>query len=84
MHHRALAAIQERTSEVIEGVLADFLFTAVAFESRLIVVRAPGTDVVALTPGTLQRALFPPERMDVGLTLVDIEELVNVREHWHG
>jgi hypothetical protein len=31
---------------------------------------------VALAPGTLQRALFPPERMDVGVTLVDVEEFV--------
>src|SRR5439155_15471186 len=37
-----LAAVQERAGEVIEGALAVFLFTAVAFESRLVVIRAPG------------------------------------------
>ena len=31
MHDRALAAIQERAREVIEGALAGLLFTAVAF-----------------------------------------------------
>ena len=56
MHHRALAAVQKCAREVIEGALAIFLFTAVAFESRLVVIRAPGTDVVALTAGALQRA----------------------------
>jgi hypothetical protein len=39
---------------------------------------------VALAPGTLQRAIFPPQRMDVGLTLFDVEELVDIREHRHG
>ncbi len=43
-------------------------------------VRAPGINGVTLTPGTLQRAIFPPERVDVGLTLVDVEEVVDVRE----
>jgi hypothetical protein len=36
-----------------------------------------------VTPGTLERTLFPSECMDVGLTLVNVEELVNVREHRH-
>jgi hypothetical protein len=53
MHQRALAAIQECAGEVIEGAVADFLFTAVAFESGLVVVRPPRSDVEALTSGTL-------------------------------
>src|SRR5262245_51973854 len=59
VHDRALAAIQQRTREVIEGALAVFLFTAVAFASRLVVIRTPGTDVVALTSGALQGPIFP-------------------------
>ena len=40
MHDRALAAIQERSHEVIEGALAVLLLTAVALQSGL-VVEAP-------------------------------------------
>src|SRR5215831_11690196 len=65
VHHRALTAVQECACEVIEGALAVFLFTAVAFQSRLVMVRPPGTDVVALTAGTLEWAIFPPQRMDL-------------------
>ena len=55
----ALAAIQERAREVIEGALALLLFTAVAFQAGLVVVGAPRTDVVALTPRTLEGPIFP-------------------------
>jgi hypothetical protein len=78
VHERALAAVQERAREVIEGTLAGLLFTAVALQSGLVVIRAPGADVVALTSGALQGPIFPPQRMDVGLTLVDVKELVDV------
>ena len=57
MHDRALAAIQERAREVIEGALAVLLFTAV-LQSGL-VVGAPRTNVVALTLRTLERPIFP-------------------------
>ena len=40
MHDRALAAIQERSREVIEGTLTGLLFTAVALQAGL-VVEAP-------------------------------------------
>jgi hypothetical protein len=46
----ALAAVQECAREVIEGALAGLLLTAVAFQSRLVVIRTPGTNVVALAP----------------------------------
>src|SRR5215831_4104880 len=59
VHDRALAAIQERAREVIEGALADLLFTAVAFQARLVVIGAPRSDVVALAPGTLEWPIFP-------------------------
>ena len=38
----------------------------------------PRIDIPALTAGTLEGTIFPPQRMDVGLTLVDVEELVDV------
>ena len=50
----------------------------VALASRSIVVRPPGSDVLALAPGTLERTIFPPERMDVGVTLIGVEELGEV------
>lgn len=74
--------VQEGLGEVMEGALTAMAPGALA--PGAVVVCAPRIDVVALAPGTLQRAIFPPERMDVGLTLVDMEELVNVREHRHG
>src|ERR687887_1848618 len=80
----ALAAVQERSREVIEGALAVFVSTAVAFQSRLVVVRTPRTDVVALTAGTLEWALFPPQRMDIELTRFGVEEVVEMRHHRHG
>ena len=78
MRHRALAAIQERTREVIEGALAALLLTAVAFQARLGVVGAPGTDVVALTAGTLEGPIFPPECMDICLALCETAEVVDI------
>jgi hypothetical protein len=64
----ALAAVQACAREVIEGALAVPLFTAVAFQARLVVIRSPGTHVVALTSGALQGPIFPAQRMDVSLT----------------
>jgi hypothetical protein len=40
--------------------------------------------MVALAARTLQRTVFPPERMDIGLTLFGVEELVQMGEHRHG
>src|SRR5262252_4634106 len=84
VHDRALAAIQERAREVIEGALASLLFTAVAFQARLGVVDAPGTDVEALTAGTLEGPIFPAQGMDVGLTRFGVEEVVEMRHNRHG
>ena len=84
VHERALAAIQERTREVIEGALAALLFTAVAFQAWLGMVRAPWSDVEALTAGTLEGPIFPAQRMDVGLTRFGVEEVVEMRHHRHG
>jgi hypothetical protein len=74
----ALTAVQEGARKIIEGALAGLLFTAVALQSRLVVIGPPGTNIVALTSGTLEGTILPPQRMDVRLTLVDVEELVNV------
>src|SRR4029434_6174661 len=84
VHHRALAAIQERTREVIEGALAALLFTAVALQAWLGMVRAPWSDVEALTAGTLEGPIFPAQCMDVGLTRFGVEEVVEMRHNRHG
>src|SRR5947209_6099058 len=84
VHHRALAAIQECAREVIEGALAALLFAAVAFQARLGVVGAPGTDVEALTAGTLEGTIFPAQRTDVGLKRFGVEEVVELRHNRHG
>src|SRR4029453_14225954 len=84
VHHRALATVQERAREVIEGALASLLFTAIAFQTGLGMVRAPWSDVEALTAGTLEGSIFPAQRMDVGLTRFGVEEVVEMRHHRHG
>jgi len=68
--------------KIVEGPLS--AVAPVALAPRAVVVCPPGIDVVALAPGTLEWAFLPPQRMDVGLTLVDVEELVDVWEHRHG
>src|SRR4030095_15565126 len=65
-------------------VSQNLFFTAVALQSRLVVVRPPRTNVVALTAGTLEWAIFPPQRMDIGLTRFGVEELVEMRHNRHG
>ena len=67
--------------EVVEGPLAAVAPGALA--PGAVVVRPPGIDVLALAPGTLERTLFPSERMDVGLTVFGVEELVDICEHGH-
>jgi hypothetical protein len=84
MPQRALATIQQRAREVIEGALAGLLFAAVALQPRLVVVRPPRTDIVALTAGTLEWAIFPAQRMDIGLTRFGVEELVEMGHNRHG
>ena len=39
-------------------------------------VGAPGTDIVTLTSRTLERTIFPPQHIDVGVTDVGTEKLV--------
>jgi hypothetical protein len=47
------------------------------------VVIAPRTNGVALAPGTLERTIFPPERMEIGVAGINVEELVEMGEHQH-
>ena len=70
------ALMEQGKGQIVEGPLA--AVAPVALAPRAVVVLPPGIDVLALAPGTLEWALFPPERMDVGLTLFGVEELVNV------
>ena len=62
--------------QIIAGPLA--AVAPVALAPRAVVVRPPGIDVLALAPRALERTLFPPEGMDVGLTLFGVEELMDV------
>ena len=58
--------------------------TPVAFAPGSILVCAPLANVVALAARTLQRTVFPPQPMDIGLALFGVEEVVQMGEHWHG
>jgi hypothetical protein len=62
--------------EVVEGPLTTV--APVALAPRAIVVCPPGIDILALAPRTLERTIFPSQRMDVGLTLFGVEELVDI------
>jgi len=68
--------MEERTGQVVEGTLA--AVAPVALAPRAVVVRPPGIDVLALAPGTLEWAVFPPECMNVGVTVFGVEELVDI------
>jgi hypothetical protein len=76
VRQRPLAAVEQSRGEIVEGTLA--AVTPVAFTPGALVVRPPRIDVLILAPGTLERPILPPQRMDVGLTLVDVAEMVHV------
>jgi hypothetical protein len=78
---RPLASVQQGIGEVIEGALAVVAPVAVAAGS--VVVHAPRIDMATVASGTLQRAIFPPQCVDVGLTLFCAEKWVDMGEHWH-
>src|SRR4029434_9848651 len=81
VRQRALAPMQQGPREVGEGALA--AVAPIAFAPGAVVVHAPAANVAALAPRALQRTIFPPERMDVGLTLFGVEEVVQMREYRH-
>jgi len=68
--------VQQSSGEVVEGALA--AMTPVAFASGTVLVRAPAANVMALAPRTLEWTIFPPERMNVGLALFSVENLVQI------
>jgi hypothetical protein len=82
VRQRPLALVEQGSGEVVEGALA--AVTPVAFASGAILVRAPAANVVALASRALQRTVLPPERMDVGLALFGVEEVVQMGEYRHG
>jgi hypothetical protein len=68
--------MEQGMGQIVEGPLA--AVAPVALASRSVVVRPPGIDVLALAPRILERTIFPPERMDIGLTVFGVEELVDI------
>jgi hypothetical protein len=68
--------MEQGMGQIVEGALA--AVAPVALAPRAVVVCPPGSDVLALAPGTLEWAFFPPERMDIGLTVFGVEELVDI------
>ena len=68
--------MEQGSGEVVKGALATV--TPVPFTPGAIVVRPPRINILALAPGTLEGTIFPPQRRDIGLTLVDVEEFVDV------
>ncbi|HEU0049471.1 MAG TPA: hypothetical protein VFQ43_17930 [Nitrososphaera sp.] len=71
---RPLALMEQGIGQIVEGALA--AVAPVAFASGSVVVIAPGTNGLAVATGTLQWAIFPPQRMDVGLACIGTEKLV--------
>jgi len=68
--------VEQGVGQVIEGAFA--AVKPVAFGAGAVVVCPPRINVLALAPGTLKGPLFPPQRMDVGVTVFGVEELVDV------
>jgi hypothetical protein len=68
--------MEQGRGKIIEGPLATV--APVALAPRAVVVLPPGIDVLTLAPGALEWALFPPQRMDIGLTVFGVEELVDI------
>src|SRR5215813_14009534 len=73
---RPLALVEQGLGEVVEGTLA--AVAPVALTAGAVVVIAPWINVVALTAGAWQWAIFPSQCMDIDLTLVGVEEVVDV------
>jgi len=74
--------VEQGISEVIEGALA--AVAPITFAPRSIVVHSPWVDVLALAPRTLEGTIFPPQRMDIDVAAIGVEEVVDVCKHWHG
>src|SRR5262249_55383937 len=93
-HNRNVARIQCMTERLLpcksvpvrslKVRLQPCFFTPIALQTGLVVVGAPWTDVVALTPRTLEGPILPAQPMDIGLTRFGVEELVQMRHNRHG
>ena len=55
--------MEQGRGEVVEGALA--ALAPVALTPGPVVVLAPRIDIVTVTPGTLQWAIFPPQCVDI-------------------
>ena len=76
-----VALVQQGIGKVVEG--PPTAFTPVAFDSWPVMIAPPGPDVVAVTPGALEWAIFPPERVEISMAGIGIEELMEIGEHGH-
>jgi hypothetical protein len=68
--------VQQGSGEVVEGTLT--AVAPVALAPGAVMVVPPRIDVLALTSGTLEGAIFPPEGVNVGLTVFGVEKLVEI------
>jgi hypothetical protein len=75
------ALMQQGRGAVVEGALA--ALAPVALAPGPVVVLAPRIALVTVASGTLERAIFPPQCVDIGLTVFSAEELVHRGEHRH-
>jgi len=75
---RPCALVQQGRGEIVEGALA--ALTPVALTPGPVVVLAPWIDVVTVAQRTLEWAIFPSQRRDIGLTVFSAEELVYIGE----
>src|ERR671924_445551 len=78
---RSRALVQQGRGEVVEGALP--ALAPVALTPGPVVVLAPRIDIVTVAPGTLEGAIFPPQGVNVSLTVFGAEELVDMGEHRH-
>jgi len=68
--------MEQGRGKIVAGALA--AIAPVALAPGAVVVCPPGIDVLTLAPGALEWALFPPQRMDIGVTVFGVEELVDI------
>jgi hypothetical protein len=77
----SLTPMQQGSGEVVEGALA--AMAPVTFAPGAILVCTPLSNVVTLTSRALQRTIFPPQRMDIGMASFYTEQLVYMRKGQH-
>src|SRR6516165_8536529 len=90
-HNRKVARIQYASGRLlwcnrvaVRSLKVRLQLAPVAFAPGAIVVGTPAANMVALAARTVERTVFPPERMDRGLALFGVEELMHMGEHRHG